>query len=134
MNKKQPASIFTDVTRQQNYEFGLVSILVLAILSYWLDNRELLLSVIILSLIVIIAPVLFTPFTAIWYKLSYGINKVMSSILLGLIFLLVIIPVGYIRRLCKKDSLLLRPSNKNRKSVFIPRDHVYSKEDLRHMF
>lgn len=126
--------MFTNVTKQQNYEFGLVSILVLSILSYWLDNRELLLSAIVISLTVILTPTLFTPFTAIWYKLSYGINKVMSSILLGLIFLLVVTPVGWVRRLCKKDSLLLQPSNKNRKSVFIPRDHVYSKEDLRHMF
>lgn len=131
---KQGTSIFSNITKQQNSEFGLVAILITAILAYWLEDKGFLLAVIILTFVVILIPKIFTPFTAIWNKFSRMLGKVVSSILLGLIFFFVVTPVGYVRRLCKKDSLLLKQFKKSNRSVFVYRDHTYTKDDMIHMF
>ena len=123
-----------NVTKRQNVEFGLVAILVMAVLAYWLDDKRLLLSVIVLSLVVILIPKVLTPFSFIWYKFSFVLGKFMSSVLLGLIFFLIVFPVGYIRRLCKKDSLHLKQFKKSDRSAFVNRDHTYVKEDMIHLF
>jgi len=122
------------ITRKQNTEFGLVAILVVAILAYWLGGNGYLVALIVLALVTILAPGLFTPFAAVWYKLSHALGKVISSILLGIIFLLVVTPVAWIRRLSGKDSLALKRFKKGKGSVFVARDHTYIKEDLQNMF
>lgn len=119
---------------KQNIEFGLVMILVTAILSWWLDSKACLIAVILLSLVSILVPALFTPFTAVWYKLSHLLGIVASSILLGLIFFLVVTPVGLIRRFLRKDSLSLLRFKKSTQSVLKERQHLYAKEDMIHTF
>ena len=133
-DKKQKFSLFAGVTRRQNSEFGLVAILVALVLSYWQEDMNLLLLAIILVLITILAPVLFTPIACLWYKLSFFLGKIMSSLLLGLIYVFVVTPVGFIRRLFGKDDLSLRKFGKSRESVFIDRTHEYVKEDMENMF
>ena len=133
-DKKQKFSLFASVTRQQNSEFGLVVILAVLAFSYWLEDMNLLLFTILLVLTTILFPVIFTPFTFLWYGLSRLLGKIMSSILLGLIFVLIITPVGCIRRLFGKDDLSLRKFGKSRKSVFVNRDHEYGKKDMVNMF
>ena len=134
MKTKRNITLFAKTTKKQNIEFGMVMILIVAILSYWLENRALLGVVVLLALTTILAPVLFTPFTALWFWFSHAAGRIMSFILLALVFILVVTPVGCIRRLCGKDSLSLHQFRKNRKSVFINREHIYTKEDLIHMF
>ena len=132
--RKQKNSLFAGVTGQQNREFGLVAILVVAVLAWWLEDMKLLPEIIILVLTTILFPVLFTPFTALWYMFARVVGRIMSSFLLGLVFFLMVTPVGCIRRLCGKDSLSLRQFGNSRKSVFVTRDHTYSKDDMIHMF
>ena len=126
--------MFADVSRQQNCEFGLVATLVVLVLSYWIEGINLLAVAIILVLTTILIPVLFTPFTAIWYRFSHLTGRIMSSLLLGLIFFLIVTPVGCIRRLFGKDDLSLTKFGKSRKSVFVDRNHEYRKEDMDNMF
>ena len=120
--------------RKQNSEFGLVMILVITLLSYWLEKPELFPFIIGVTLITLLFPVLFTPFTVFWYKISHIIGKIMSSLLLGIIFYLVVTPVGCFRRLIGKDSLSVRQFGKGRKSTFISREQSYTKDDLEQMF
>ena len=133
-DKKQKYSLFAGVTRKQNSDFGLVVILAVLVFSYCLEDITLLLFAILLVLITILFPVIFTPFTCLWYGFSRLLGKIMSSFLLGLIFVLVVTPVGFIRRLFGKDDLSLRKFGKSRKSVFVDRDYEYGKEDLINMF
>ena len=133
-SEKRATSLFAGVTGRQNREFGLVVVLVVAILSWWMEDISLLPVIIILVLTTILFPFLFTPFTALWYKFADMVGRIMSSILLGLVFFLVVTPVGCIRRLFGKDSLSVRQFGKSRKSAFVTRDHTYSREDLINTF
>jgi hypothetical protein len=122
------------MSKQQNIEFGLIAILVTAVPAYWLEHKGLLFTVIVLGLVTILIPVIFTPFTILWHKLSHLLSKVTTSVLLGLIFFLIVTPVGCFRRIFRKDNLLLLQFRKSNKSVLYNRDHTYGKDDLIHTF
>jgi len=70
----------------------------------------------------------------IWFGLSHVLGQVMSKVLLGIIFILVVMPVALFRRLIGKDSLSLRAWRKSDASAFVVRDHTYGKEDLTNQF
>jgi hypothetical protein len=49
---------------------------------------------------------------------------------LSLIFLVFVLPVGMFRKLTGKDSLKIKMFRKSGRSVFIERNHKFTKEDL----
>jgi len=51
---------------------------------------------------------LFQPVAAVWSQLLRPINAAVAVVAMGLLFVLVIVPVGLIRRLVVKDPLELR--------------------------
>jgi hypothetical protein len=64
----------------------------------------------------------------VWGKLSFIMGEITNRILLTIIFLLVVTPVGLIRRLRKKNSLTY--FDKSATSNFSSRDHTFNKKDL----
>ena len=127
-------NIFSGITKKQNVEFGLVAILVVCVLAFWLNQRNLILVAIILSLVTILVPVAFYPITALWFGLSEVLSKVGSTILLSLVFFLVVTPMGVVRRLLGKDSLRLKQYKKSRESVMMRRDYTYTSADMTDTF
>jgi hypothetical protein len=67
---------------------------------------------IVLSLVflitLIIKPNLFTPLNRLWIKLGILLGKIMSPIVMCLIFFFVVTPVGMLIRLLKKDTIGLK--------------------------
>src|SRR5690606_20366179 len=63
-----------------------------------------------------------------WHKISEGMGWVMSKVLLGTVFYLVLTPLSFLKRISgSKDSLQLKMPNN---TVWVTRNHQYSKEDL----
>lgn len=60
--------------------------------------------------------------------------NLLTTALLYVVFALVVVPVGLIRRWTGKDSLHLRDFKQNRTSVWEKRDHTYTAEDLQKPF
>jgi hypothetical protein len=60
------------------------------------------------GLIVFLAPQLLTPLTKYWMGLAHIFHKIVSPIVLGVIFFLVLAPVGCLMRLSGKDPLKLK--------------------------
>jgi len=52
----------------------------------------------------LVAPFLLGPLNRIWFRFSLLVNKVVNPIILGLMFIIAIIPVGFLMRL-KRDPL-----------------------------
>jgi hypothetical protein len=125
---------FAPVTRQQCTEFGLVVILVLAFLAFYRKQISYTGIIVVASLLTIIVPLIFYPLALLWFGIANLLKPISSAILLTLIFLIVVVPVGFIRRLLGRDSLKIKQFKKSRQSVLHNRDHVYEKEDLLHTF
>lgn len=63
-----------------------------------------------------------------WYKISQGMGWVMSRLLLGAVFYLVLVPLSFLKRISgSKDSLALK---KPADSIWVIRNHTYTKQDL----
>ena len=85
-------------------------------------------------ILLMVKPTVFYPFSVIWLNLSDILGRIMSRILLTVIFCLMVVPVGLARKIAGKDSLMLQSFKKSNKSVFKVRDHKFSKEDLLHPY
>ena len=77
-----------------------------------------------------IAPVVFRPFAVVWFGLSAGIGALGSSLVLSLLFFLVVTPVALVRRWMGKDSMNVRRWRRGRNTVFVERDHVFTRRDI----
>jgi len=79
-----------------------------------------------------IAPMIFYPFASAWFTIAEKLSLVGSVISLSIVFFIIVVPVGFIRKLTGKDDFKLKQFKRGKESVMITRDHVYCKEDLQH--
>ena len=52
-----------------------------------------------------------TPLNKIWFKFGLFLGKIISPLIMGVIFFLVVTPIGLIMRVFKKDLLNLKFNN-----------------------
>ena len=64
-----------------------------------------------LVVVTLFTPKLLTPFNKAWYQLGLLLGKVVSPIVLGVLFFIVITPVALVMRLAGRDALKLRKQN-----------------------
>ena len=100
-----------------NRSFGIVFFLFFLIVALWpLINKadirlwSLVISIIFLILGVVNSKIL-TPINKLWFKLGLFLGKIVSPLVMGVIFFLVVTPTGIIMRLMRKDLLNLKKNN-----------------------
>jgi len=119
--------------KTKNIEFGMMVTLVLLIISLWMNNNLYKYAIVTL-LAAMLFPVVYTPFEWFWFRLAKVLEQASSKVILFLIFFIVITPVGVIRRLTGKDALHLKRFHKERKSVFVEKNHHYTLKDMEKQF
>ena len=87
-----------------------------------------------LLLLGMIWPKAITPLARLWFGLSHVLGQVMSRVLLGIIYTIFLLPMALLRQMMGKDALRLRQWKRGNESVFIEREHVFTKEDLRNPY
>ena len=65
------------------------------------------------------------PLNILWFKFGIFLGKIISPIVMGLIFFLVVTPIGILMRILKKDLLNLKMNNN--KSYWIEKSEPKSK-------
>ena len=65
--------------------------------------------------------------TSGWLKLGEGMGYVMSKVILGTVFFVLVSPLSMLYRLFNKNHLKLKKSNG---SYYVQRDHLFQKKDL----
>jgi hypothetical protein len=126
--------IYTGVTEKQTIEFGLVCILFSTFFALHYKSGHFVLAAFILSLITIIVPRILYPFALCWFGLSKIMGSISSRVILSLVFFLIVVPVGFIRKLSGKDNLKINQFKKNRETVMKERNHQYNSSDIQHGF
>lgn len=97
--------------------FGLTFFVVFMIIALWplLRHGPVRLPFLAIALgflgISLIAPALLGPLNRLWLKFGALLHSITSPIILGIMFFLVILPIGLIMRLLGKDFLRLRFDN-----------------------
>jgi ABC-type uncharacterized transport system permease subunit len=91
-------------------------------------------AAIVVVVAVMVWPGLFKPFARVWFGLSEAMGAVVSRILLGLVFFLVVTPMGLLRRLAGKDPMRLKAFGRGDDTAFTVRDQAVEGRDLERMF
>ena len=103
-----------DVKIGSNKSFGIVFFIVFLIISIYpmLGGDSLRLWSLAISIIFLILGLLnskiLSPLNKLWFKLGIFLGKIISPIIMGIIFFFVVTPIGYLTRLFKKDVLSLK--------------------------
>ena len=64
----------------------------------------------------------------LWMKLALGLGWVNSRILLSVLYYLLLVPIAIMARIFKGNSIQLKV---DKKSMYVERDHLYTKADLK---
>ena len=116
-----------DVKLPSNKSFGIVFTAFFLIISFWplLSGSEIriwsLIIAVIFFILGLINSKILTPLNRLWFKFGLMLGKIVSPIVLGIVFFLVVTPTGIIMRLIGKDSLNLK--KKNYESYWIEKDN-----------
>jgi uncharacterized membrane protein len=120
----------TCFSKKEHSDAGLALLLLTLIVGLWLDNHLVFRISMAVVVVLLIAPVIIYPFTFLWLNMSDLLGKVISKILLAVIFFLFVCPVALIRKALGKDTLRLKEFKKDSGSVFTERNHTFTKSDL----
>ena len=114
-----------------NKSFGIVFFIVFLLIATYplINNGELKIWSLILSLVFLILGLLNSkilyPLNKIWFKFGLLLGKLVSPLIMAIIFFLVVTPIGILMRILNKDLLNLK-FNKS-KSYWIEKNEQKSK-------
>ena len=120
-----------DIKISSNRNFGIVFFVVFLLIALYplTYSGEIRVWSLIISLIFLILGLLkskiLTPLNKFWFKFGIFLGKIISPVIMGVIFFLVVTPIGLIMRSLGKDVLNLK-YNKN-KSYWIEKTGLKSK-------
>ena len=108
-----------DIKIGSNRSFGIVFFVVFLLISIYLFLKDgdirlwsLIISIIFLFLGLLNSNVL-SPLNKLWFRFGLLLGKIISPIIMGIIFFLVVTPIAIIMRLFKKDILNLEFKENN---------------------
>ena len=119
-----------------NRNFGIVFFIVFLIIALWpiLKQNEIRIWSLIISFIFFVLGLinskLLTPLNKLWFKFGILLGNIISPIVMGIVFFLVVTPTGLIMRFLRKDILKLKNNSKD--SYWIDKDNT--KSSMRNQF
>ena len=106
-----------EIKLPSNKSFGLLFFIVfslIAIYQYKINSSISFVLIFIASLFLLLGIInskILTPFNKLWMKFGLLLGKIVSPIVMGVIFFFVITPISFILKIFKKDVLNLKKSN-----------------------
>ena len=114
-----------NIKRKNNITFGILFFIFFLIVGLYplISNEPIRIWSIIVSLVfltvTIIKPNLFTFLNKLWIKFGILLGKIISPIVMGLVFFFVVTPIGIFVKILKKDVMGLK---RGKSSYWITRD------------
>ena len=108
-----------DIKIGSNKSFGVVFFLVFLLISLYplINDGNIRIWSFVISIIFLILGVsnskILSPLNKIWFKFGLLLGKIISPVVMGIIFFIVVTPTGLILRLFQKDVLNLKFNNNN---------------------
>ena len=105
------------IKTSSNKSFGIVFFIVFLLIALYpmTKGNDLRLWSLIISLIFLILglinSIILTPLNRLWFKFGIFLGKIISPVILGIIFFLIVTPTGILLRLFGKDVINLKYNN-----------------------
>ena len=114
-----------------NKSFGIVFFFVFLLIAIYplINNQDIRLWSLTISIVFLILGIfdskILYPLNKLWFKFGIFLGKIISPLIMGIIFFLVVTPIGLLMRILGKDLLNLKYNNN--KSYWIEKDGPKSK-------
>lgn len=109
---------------------GLAMILIVLIIAIAKQDLSFLLPITLLLVLAMTVPIVFRPFSIVWFKLSTTLGHYSSIAVLTLLFIMIVVPISYLRRISGADTLQLKHWKSNKDSAFSKKEHKYKPIDM----
>jgi len=125
---------FKNISVEKCKDSGLALVLI-SLICYQVWKMEILILLAIVFLIIAMTyPPIFKPFAIFWFALSTALGTVVSKVILSVLFFVIVMPVGLVRRALGKDAMQIKSWKKGKESVFRVRDHRFEAKDLKNPY
>ena len=128
--RSKKESFIGNISKEQVKDAGMAVVLILLLLGIFLKLHVLYPYAAAALAVNMIFPGIYKPFALVWFGIANFLGPIMSKVLLTVVYILLVVPVGLLRRLLGKDSLQLKKFKKNGSSVFRDRDHLFQSTDI----
>lgn len=118
------------ISKDQCKDTGMAAVLILLLIGYYTKNPSYYHLAIIALLVNMIVARAYYPVAILWLGLSNMLGAVMSKVILTIVFFLLVVPVGFVRKVLGKDPMLLKLWKRGRQSVMKVRNHTFTAKDL----
>ncbi len=122
------------ISPEQAKDTGMAIVLISLLIAIGSGKQQFVIIAILLLLVNMIKPVLYKPVAKIWFGFSHLLGTVMSKIILTVIFFILVLPVGLLRRVMGKDTLQLKAWKKGKRSVFRIREYKFTSKDIQNPY
>ena len=108
----------TEIKIGSNKSFGIVFFVVFLLIAIYplINNGELRIWSFVIAIIFLILGLInskvLTPLNKLWFKFGLFLGKIVSPLIMGIIFFFVVTPTAFIMRIIGKDLLNLKFNNK----------------------
>lgn len=109
---------------------GMAAVLILLLITWFTANITWVIPAIVVLILTMTVPIVFKPLSVLWFGLANLLGHVVSTVILSVLFFVVLMPIGVIRRVGGADALGLKKWRNGDVSAFVVRDHPYTAEEL----
>ena len=108
-----------DIKIGSNRSFGIVFFIVFLLIAIYplINQGEIRVWSVLISLLFLILGIInskiLTPLNKVWFKFGIFLGKIISPIIMGIIFFLVVTPIAFLMRMLNKDLLNLKFNKKS---------------------
>jgi hypothetical protein len=118
------------ISKKEATDTGMAMTLICLLLGYFTKNNMFYMAAIPVLVINMAFPMIYYPFAVLWFGLTAILGEVVSKILLSVVYVVVLMPMGIIRRKMGKDTMQLKGFKKDSGSVMVTRNHEYISDDI----
>ena len=122
------------ISKKEATDTGMAMALICLLLGRFTGHNYYYIAAIPVLVIDMTFPMFYYPFAMVWLGLTNLLGAVMSRILISIVYIVILMPIGVIRRLMGKDSLNLKGFKKDTKSVMVVRDYEFTAKDITNPF
>lgn len=122
------------ISKKEATDTGMAMALICLLLGHFTKHDYYYMAAIPVLVIDMTFPMFYYPFAMVWLGLTNLLGMVMSRVLISIVYIVILLPIGLIRKLTGKDSLNLKGFKKDNKSVMVVRDYEFTAKDITNPF
>ncbi len=122
------------ISKKEATDTGMAMALICLLLGHFLKHDFYYMLAIPVLVIDMTFPMFYYPVAVLWLGLTNLLGSVISKVLISIVYILILMPMGIIRRMTGKDALNLRGFKKDKSSVMVTRNYEFTAKDITNPF